>query len=389
LHKAQLEIKHSLKRFNVVDCGRRFGKDILQMDYLIAPALEGYPVGWFAPTYRMLSQNWDAFKQTLSPVISSVSEQEKTIKLVTGGVIDMWSLDNPDGARGRKYKRIAINEAAMIAKLREAWNNVIRPTLIDMKGGAMFGSTPRGRNFFWDLYQMANNSNEWASWQYPTTSNPFIDPSEVEAAKTTTPELVFSQEFLAQFVDFEGSVFRRIQEAATVEMLDGPQSGRQYVAGVDVAASVDYTVITVLDVQAKELVYMDRFNRVDYNVLEDRLAAACATWKLDSMTVETNSIGQPVIDNLYNRGLPIQPFTTTSTTKQAAVTSLQAAFEHSEIKIVNNPVLIGELLSFESTRNASGSFSYSAPTGMHDDCVMSLAIAWYSVAEAIGGIAFV
>ena len=184
---------------------------------------------------------------------------------------------------------------------------------------------------------------------------------------------------MAEFLELEGSVFRRIQEAATVEELSEPQPNRQYIAGVDVAASVDYTVITVMDVEAKAVVYIDRFNRVDYSVLEDRLAAACTRWGLTSMTIETNSIGQPVIDQLYSLGLPIQPFTTTNATKQAIITSLQSSFEHGEIKIPNNSVLIGELLSFESKRNASGSFSYSAPDGMHDDCVMSLAIAWNSI----------
>jgi len=72
----------------------------------------------------------------------------------------------------------------------------------------------------------------------------------------------------------------------------------------------------------------------------------------------------------------IIPFTTTNATKQTIITNLQSAFEHGEIGIYNDPILIGELLSYESKRNASGSFSYSAPDGMHDDCVMSLALAW-------------
>src|ERR1035437_7083624 len=166
--------------------------------------------------------------------------------------------------------------------------------------------------------------------------------------------------------------------AATVAAIDGPVKDRQYIAGVDVAASVDYTVISVMDVASKQLVYLDRFNRVDYSVLEDRLHACYQTFNMQSMTVEANSIGQPVIDNLNNRGMSIIPFTTTSATKQSIITNLQAAFEHSEIGIINDPVLIGELLSFESKRSPSGSFTYSAPEGMHDDCVMSLAIAWNS-----------
>jgi hypothetical protein len=105
---------------------------------------------------------------------------------------------------------------------------------------------------------------------------------------------------------------------------------------------------------------------------------------MTAMTIEANSIGQGVIDHLRNRGMNVVPFTTTNVTKQAIVTRLQGAFEHGEIRIIPNTILIGELLSFESKRNPSGSFSYSAPEGMHDDCVMSLAIGWNSIGRATG-----
>jgi len=173
-----------------------------------------------------------------------------------------------------------------------------------------------------------------------------------------------------------------VQEAAILDPQE-PEKGKQYVAGVDVAASVDYTVVSVLDAESKEMVYLDRFNRVDYPVLIDRLESVYHRYNLTSMVVESNSIGRPVIDELVTRGLNIVPFTTTSATKQAIIQNLQSAFENGLIRVLNDPVLVGELLSFESKRNASGSFSYSAPNGMHDDCVMSLAIAWSGMQERV------
>jgi phage terminase large subunit-like protein len=140
-----------------------------------------------------------------------------------------------------------------------------------------------------------------------------------------------------------------------------------------------------MDVTAGEMAYMDRFNRVDYSVLEDRLEATYNRFNLDMMTIEDNSIGQGVIDHLRNRGLAINTFTTTNATKHAAITGLQSAFEHGRIKILNDPVLIGELQAFEAKRNSSGTFSYSAPESMHDDCVMALAIAWQGM-ENTGGV---
>ena len=290
------------------------------------------------------------------------------------------SADNPDSLRGEGLDFVVMDECAFMQ--REAWTEAIRPALSDRLGKALFISTPKGRNWFWENYQRGINGEQgWQSWTYPTSTNPFIDKGEIEAAKRDLPEIIFRQEYLAEFVDDQGGVFRRVQESAVLSPSE-PENGKQYVAGVDVAASVDYTVVTVLDAESKEMVYMDRFNRVDYPVLIDRLEAVYKRYHLTSMVVESNSIGRPVIDELVARGLNIVPFTTTSATKQAIIQNLQAAFENGQILVLNNQILVGELLSFESKRNASGGFSYSAPDGMHDDCVLSLAIAWHGANSA-------
>ena len=284
------------------------------------------------------------------------------------------SADNPDSLRGEGLDFVVMDECAFMQK--EAWTEAIRPALSDRQGKALFISTPKGRNWFWENYMRGVNGEEgWQAWTFPTANNPFIAASEIEASKRDLPEMIFRQEYLAEFIDDSGGVFRRVQEAAVLEPKEYEQ-GRQYVAGVDVAASVDYTVVTVLDAETKEMVHMDRFNRVDYPVLIDRLEAVYKRYHLTSMVVESNSIGRPVIDELVARGLNIVPFTTTSATKQAIIQNLQAAFENGQILVLNDQILVGELLSFESKRNASGGFSYSAPDGMHDDCVLSLAIAW-------------
>jgi len=362
----------------VLNCGRRFGKDIIQRNYAADGLLVGEPVAWYEPEYKSLQDNWNYFVDALYPITVDKSEQERKLVLSTGGYIEFWSLQDKDASRGRHYKRVIVNEAAKVPHLEYSWNAVIRLTLMDLLGGAMFGSTPRGLNYFWQLYRKGEDpqETEWSSFKKTTYDNPFIATSEIESVKREDPEIIFRQEVLAEFIDDSGGVFRRVQEAAHVTQLDKPLPRHQYLAGVDVASAVDYTVVTVLDAASKEVVYIDRFNRVDYNVLIDRLTAVYKRFKLDAMKIESNSIGQPVIDQIRSRGLNIIPFMTTSATKQTIIQNLQAAFEHGEIGIPDNQVLIGELLSFEARRNASGSFSYSAPEGMHDDMVMSLAIAW-------------
>lgn len=203
----QQRLKDEAKRFNVACCGRRFGKTVLAEDLLLEPdnegngALNGYPVAYFAPTYKMLTEVWRQVVRTCQPITRSKSEQEKRIELITGGTIDMWSLDNIDSVRGRKYKRVIIDEAAMIMYLKDAWQKVIRPLLTDCQGDAWFFSTPKGKNFFHELFTYAEKfPDEWQAWQLPTTMNPVIPVSEVEAARRTLPSLVFAQEYLAQFV---------------------------------------------------------------------------------------------------------------------------------------------------------------------------------------------
>ena len=378
-HAGQLEVHNSGARFKVLSAGRRWGKTRLGVNECIDAAVKGGRAWWVSPTYKTSEVGWRPLRQIARKIPGAeVRLGDRQVNLPGGGFVAVRSADNPDSLRGEGLDFVVMDECAFMQK--EAWTEAIRPALSDRQGKALFISTPKGRNHFWELYQKGINGEEgWQSWTFPTISNPFIQASEIEAAKRDLPEMIFRQEYLAEFIDDSGGVFRRVQDAAVLEPQE-PDANKQYVAGVDVASSIDFTVVSIMDVKSKELVYLDRFNRVDYNVLEDRLEALYKRWHLDSMKIEANSIGQPVIDHLYAKGLSIIPFTTTSATKQAIIQGLQSAFEHGEIRIINDPVLVGELLSFESKRSPSGGFSYSAPSGMHDDTVMSLAIAWSAIA---------
>ena len=381
-HAGQLEVHNSDARFKVLSAGRRWGKTRLGVNECLDAASKGGRAWWVSPNYKTSEVGWRPLRQIARKIPNAeVRLVDRMVTLPGGGFVAVRSADNPDSLRGEGLDFVVMDECAFMQ--REAWTEAIRPALSDRLGKALFISTPKGRNWFWENYQRGINGEEgWAAWTFPTVNNPYIAASEVEAAKRDLPEMIFRQEYLAEFIDDSGGVFRRVQEAAVLSPQE-PQAGRQYVAGVDVASSVDFTVVTVLDAESKEQVFMDRFNRVDYPVLINRLESVYKRYGMTSMVVESNSIGRPVIDELVTRGLNIVPFTTTSATKQAIIQSLQSAFENGLIRVLDEPVLVGELLSFESKRNASGSFSYSAPDGMHDDCVMSLAIAWSGMQERV------
>jgi len=380
-HPGQLEVHNSQARFKVLSAGRRWGKTRLGVNECLDAAAQGGRAWWVSPSYKTSEVGWRPLRQIARKIPNAeIRLVDRMVTLPNGGFVAVRSADNPDSLRGEGLDFVVMDECAFMQK--EAWTEAIRPALSDRQGKALFISTPKGRNWFWENYMRGVNGEEgWQSWTFPTSSNPYIEPAEIEAAKRDLPEMIFRQEYLAEFIDDAGGVFRRVQEAAVLEPREY-EEGKQYIAGVDVAASVDFTVVTVLDAETKEMVYLDRFNRVDYPVLIDRLEAVYNRYHLTSMVVESNSIGRPVIDELVARGLNIVPFTTTSATKQAIIQNLQAAFENGQILVLNDQILVGELLSFESKRNASGGFSYSAPDGMHDDCVLSLAIAWHGATSA-------
>lgn len=378
LHHAQYEIHECKSRFRVVSAGRRFGKTRLAVLECLGVASEGKRAWWISPTYKMSNVGWRPLRQIAVRIPGAViRKQEKEIVLPGGGTVSVRSADNPDSLRGEGLDFVVMDEAAYISP--DAWGEAIRPALSDRQGRALFISTPRGRNWFWDIHRKGDSDPDWTSFTYPTSSNPFIPPGEIDAVKAELPEIIFRQEYLAEFVDSEGAVFRRVHDAAILQPLDVPIEGHQYSAGVDVASSVDYTVITVMDVNTHEMVFMDRFNRVDFPTLEDRLLSTYNRWKLDGMVVEANSIGQGVIDHLRENDLNIIAFTTTSTSKQDIIQRLQSVLEHGLIKILDNRILIGELLSYECKRTNSGNFTYSAPEGQHDDTVMSLAFVVYGI----------
>jgi len=381
LHPTQRRVMSTSARFKVLACGRRWGKTTLGIETAIDIALRSGIVWWISPSYRMAALVWRELKQILVEAHTEKNEIEHYLELPTGGSITVRSADNPDSLRGAGLDYVILDECALIAE--DAWQAALRPALADRNGGALLISTPKGHNWFWRLY----HSDEVVAYQFPTRDNPFIPAGEIEAAQRSLPERVFAQEFEAQFIDDAGGVFRHVVEAATGHEQDRID-GHTYIAGVDVAQAVDFTVCSVVDVMTKQQVYQDRFNRVDFSVLEDRLTATYQRYSLTTMIVESNSIGQPVIENLIRRGLNITSFATTSATKDAIVRQLQSAFEHGDIRILNDSVLVNELQAFESQRSTSGLFRYSAPAGMHDDCVMALALAWSGVQNAGPLIAF-
>lgn len=395
-HTGQIEIIRSARRFNVVACGRRFGKTAMGLAMALTGypghfkgLMQGYDVGWFAPNYKLLDEAWRNAKHALGAqgIIKRTDSQQHRMELTTGGALDFWTLEDPDGGRGRKYGLVLVDEAAMARHLQQAWDAAIRPTLTDHQGAAWFFSTPKGRNFFWELHQRGQ-SDHWADWaahHAPTVANPHIDPAEVEDARKSLPERIFAQEYLAQFLEDGGGVFRRVSAAvdaslpAEAHIAQADPDGRAYVIGVDWGRHNDFTVITVVDAKARAVVAVDRFTDIDYAVQLSRLQALHRRFPKAPILAESNSMGGPLIEQLQRLRLPVRAFHTSAASKADAIEALALAFEQGDIRIPAVRWLVDELMAFDQERLASGAMRYAAPKGGHDDGVMSLAIAWHGL----------
>ena len=384
LHAAQWTIIRSQARFKVAACGRRFGKTIMASGECVRRAGMGQRVWWVAPTYPISLYGWRAVKRLARQIPGArVREAERLVQFASGGFVQVKSADNPDALRGEGLDFLVVDEAAFI-RGEDAWAEALRPALSDRRGGALFISTPSGHNWFWRLWLRGQDpeQTDWASFRFPTSSNPYIAASEIEDARAMLPERVFMQEYLAEFLADGGAVFRNIAACATGSLHNEPAANGSYVFGVDWGRENDFTAIAVIDSEERRLVALERFNQIGWSLQRSRLVALAERWKPTVIWAEANSIGGPNIEALQAEGLPVYGFTTTATSKPPLIESLALAFERQEIVIYDDPVLLGELQAYTLERGAHGRYRYGAPPGLHDDTVIALALAWYGVTHS-------
>jgi len=205
LHEAQQKVAESDARWKILCAGRRFGKTRLGVQMCLETALSGKRAWWVAPTYTIARVGW---RDILDAARSFPAEMEPEISLVNmeikfpwcNGSIAVRSADSPHRLRGEGLDFLVMDEAAFVKE--DVWHQVLRPTLTERKGGALFISTPMGmNNWFYELWEFAENKDDWDKFQFATYDNPAIDKNEVEQAKGEVGSIVFAQEYLAEFVE--------------------------------------------------------------------------------------------------------------------------------------------------------------------------------------------
>ncbi len=337
-------------------------------------ALEGAGrVWWVAPSYPQSSAAWRELKALAHQIPGKViREDARRIVLPGDGEISVRSADAPDSLRGEGLDLVVIDEAAFCPA--DVWTDALRPALSDRQGGALLISTPAGYSWFYEAWQRGQEGrDDWHSWQYPTSDNPLIPADEIDAARESLPDRTFRQEYLAEFIPDGAGVFRSVRVAATATPQLRAIDDHVYQFGIDWGRSGDYTAIAVWDCTTRELVHLDRFTGVEYAQQRGRLMALVERFQPVVVTAEQNSMGGPIIEALQREGLRVRPFVTTNASKMEIVDALALSFERGDIRIIPDPVLLGELDSFGAERLPSGLMRYAARIG-HDDTVMALAI---------------
>jgi phage terminase large subunit-like protein len=376
-HPAQSAVLESGTRHRVVACGRRWGKTALGQHEILMAASQNKTTWWLAPTYAMADPVWHALKATRAadPRIT-IHESHRRLDFPAGGSITIHSTHHPDNLRGAGLDFVVLDEAAFMHPT--VWPEIVRPMLLDRKGRALFLSSPNGKNSFWELYQLGlRNARTWRSFHFPTSANPLLDPADLEIIRQQTPERIWLTEYLAEFTDDQGHVFRDIRAAATAPLQVDPIPGTRYVVGLDWGRDVDYTALVVIDTDRSAVVHIERFNQTTWQHQRGRILTLYHRWQPHRICAEANAIGSPNIEALQAEGLPIQPFTTTARSKPDLIDSLALALERRDLTLPPDETLLGELSTYTYQRLPSGTYRYTAPPGHHDDLVIALALAWH------------
>lgn len=402
-HEKQKDVLYNATRFTTLCWGRRSGKTKLAAYVALKYLLTSNHNIWIvAPTYDLARRSWDYLIQWV-PLINKaigqfikINKSTYTMESYAGSKLELKSTDNPASLLGAGLDMLIIDEAARIP--HEVWRTHLYPTLTDRNGKALFISTPYGKNWFYDLMLKGIDTDpkyaEYSYFHMKTVENTTIPniAETVEKAKLEMPMNDFMQEYEAEFIEGAGSVFRGVKNClydcnfrSFPFEAEGYNQNHVYQGGLDLARMTDFSVLTMVD-KAQDcfkVVAIDRFNEIDWKVQKPRFQLMSQKYGNPRINTEKNNIGDAVISDLAGN---FEPFVTTNQSKKELINNLAILIEQRKIMIPNIPIVVSELEAFSYEISASGNVIYGAPTGYHDDIVMSLAMAVKDLKDPLGGI---
>ena len=310
LHPAQLSIFNSEARFKVVAAGRRFGKSRLAAWILLIKALQSdsKDVFYIGPTFQQAKDiMWSMLKELGQDIIVDAYENTARLTLVNGRKIFLKGSDRPDTLRGVGLAYVVLDEYASMKP--NVWEQIIRPTLADVKGGALFIGTPAGKNHFYELYNEAKKEDDWETFSYNSTDNPYIDDEEIEAARKSMSSMAFRQEFEASFETFTGGIFKE----DWFQLGEEPEEGN-FIIAVDPAgfesvekerglkgSKLDETAIAIVKTNADEWWVADiKHGRWSIKETARKILEAAMFYEATTVGIETGSLRNAILPYLQD-----------------------------------------------------------------------------------------
>ena len=385
LHRGQLravQLVKSKAKYVTVVAPRQTGKSFLAMQVVLYWAINnpGAEIFWVSPIYAQAKKVFDQIYDAVQPsgLIKSANKSDVTIKFKNGSKLLFKSAERPDNLRGYTGDYMVVDEAAYMQD--EVYKAVLRPIMLVRGKCTLFISTPRGGNWFKEMYDLGQSTDketyDYASCRMMYTDNPFVDAQEIENARLTLPAAIFAAEYEGSFEDSGRNVFD-LNNTRSFEVYPKPVG--KVVCGIDLGRANDYTVATFMDSQG-HIVCMYRENKRDWSEMVSAILILVRQFNA-SILVEKNSIGDVIYETLKKQWNDTHPFNTSSKSKQEIIEGLVLDLNEGNLYLPSDvlfPPLLFELNIYEySYSPKTRSITYSAPNSMHDDTVMSLAIANY------------
>ncbi len=325
----------------------------------------GSKIGWVSPVYKQAEKVFDEMSRAFESNLIKTNGSKLIIE-VNNSTIQFFSSERYDNIRGFTFDYLVCDEFAFMAE--QAWSEVLRATVLVKGKKVLLISTPKGKNHFYNLFNMDGNNSQYKSFRM-TSYDGLASHEEIDGAKFTLPDHVFKQEYLAEFVDNGSGVFYNIL------IIDKPKVTSKTYAGIDLGRADDYTVLSILNDQGQQI-YCERWRHNTWSNIISNIIPVLKYYKAFGL-VEINSIGDVIFEQLKKEYPNIKPFVTTSKSKNDIIESLQVAIQNNQFSMLPIDWLKKEFDLFTYEYNhKSRSIRYSAPQGFHDDGVMATCIAY-------------
>jgi len=304
------------------------------------------------------------------------------IDLKYGGRIEFRSADSPGLLVGDSLAYAVIDEAGKVKE--DVWYESILPSLADLNGGAMIIGTPKGKNWFWNEYLKGQNPEQYPdyfSYTSPSYQNTFVFPKgendpKFISLKTNMPEWQFQQEIMAQFLDTLTTVFEGVDEVIGGQF-EPPRDGIRYFGGVDLGRKQDPSSVCIMTADGRLVWHRSLPLKMNWKTQTQIICDDLRRYRAIAF-VDATGVGDPVFEEIYRRYRRVYPLVLTNLLIEDIMMALAMDISSQDIMIpADARELIAQLKNFQ--RDATGKVAhYSAPPGLHDDDVFSLAMANYA-----------